>query len=99
MAITKKTHLDQIEITRGGAYQIRLALVIDEDGEESDRKWHRTIVWNSDEVDPQFSIVNAHLVSMRASPLPQVQINRLKAIIQAVEGVIGVKQPPEPTLP
>lgn len=96
MPIAKKTVIDQIEINRSGAYQIRMALVIDEDGSESDLKWHRTLVWNSGQVDATFSAVNAHLATMNQRPVPPAAIARVRAIITAVEAVIGWKDPPAP---
>lgn len=96
MAITRRTVVDQIEINRSGAYQIRFALVIDEDGTEDEKRWHRTMVWNSGQVDATLAAVNVNLVAMKYAPLPQAAINRIKNIILAVEGVIGWKDPPPP---
>lgn len=98
MAIIRKTVVDQIEVTRNGGYQIRLAILIDEDGDEDidSRKWHRTMVWNSGQVDATFAGVNAALAQMKAAPVPQAAINRVRNVIIAVEGVIGVQQPPDP---
>lgn len=98
MAIQRKTVIDQIEINRSGAYQIRLALFIEDDGEEDQdtRKWHRTLVWNSGQVYEQMAAVNASLVQMKAAPLPPAAIARMKNIIIAVEAVIGWKDPPPP---
>lgn len=98
MAILRKTIIDQVEINRSGAYQIRLVIVVEDDGVEDseNRKWHRTLVWNSGQVDAQMAAVNADLVRMKAAPVPPGAIARLKNIILAVEGVIGWKDPPPP---
>jgi hypothetical protein len=72
MALVRRTVIDQIEITRGGGFQIRLGIYIEEDGVEDaeTRKWHRTMVWNADEVNAQFAAVNAHLAQMKADKDP-----------------------------
>jgi len=92
--IERQTVIDQLEVTRRGGYQIRLALTIVEDGEEIEKRWHRTQVWNSTQIDETFAGVNASLVAMKAKPLGNVAITTLKNMIIAMEGVIGVKPIP-----
>lgn len=96
MAILRKTVIDQLEWQRGGGFGLRFALLIDEDGEDVEKRWHRTFVWNSDEVEPTLAAVNADLARMKYDTLGPVQINRIKNVILAIEGVVGKKQPPAP---
>lgn len=62
--IEKQTVLDQIEITRSGAVQLRFALLLVEDGNEIDSRWHRTIIEPGQDIDQQIKLVNAHLAQM-----------------------------------
>lgn len=94
MALLRKTVIDQLEWQRSGGFGIRFALLIDEDGEDVERRWHRTFVWNSDQVDQTLAAVNLDLARMKYDTLGPGQINRIKNVILAVEGVVGKKQPP-----
>lgn len=62
--IEKKTIIDQIEITRNGTVQVRLGLLLVEDGTEIDSKWHRTAFPPGHDVAAQIAAVNEHLVQM-----------------------------------
>lgn len=67
--IEKKTILDQIEITRDGTIQVRLALVLFEDGEEVSSTWHRTSIPPGIDPRAQMAAVNGHLVRMKKQPV------------------------------
>lgn len=96
MALAKKTVIDRIEWDKGGGYYVRLGLAVEEGGKELASRWHRFMVWNSGQVDDTCAAVNANLADLGADTLGQNQINRIKNIILAVEGVVGWKDPPPP---
>lgn len=62
--IEKKTIIDQIEITRNSTVQVRLGLLLIEDGQEIDCKWHRTAFPPGQDIAAQIAAVNAHLAQM-----------------------------------
>ena len=70
--IEKKTVIDQIEITRSGSIQIRLGLLLVEDGEELSCQWHRTVIEPDGDIDVQIAAVNVGLAAMRAAPVSDV---------------------------
>lgn len=82
--IEKKTVIDQIEITRDHVLQIRLGLLLIEDGKEIDCKWHRTAVPPGGDIDAQLALVDDHLASMNKARLDNSRIPELKAIAQLV---------------
>ena len=67
--IEKKTIIDQIEITRDGTIQVRLALLVLEDGEEISSAWHRTSIPPGTDPASQMAAVNTHLQQMNKSPI------------------------------
>lgn len=79
----RKTVVDQIEITRSGAIQVRFGLLLVEDGIEIDCKWHRTAIAPGGDVDAQISAVNAHLVQMGKEPAGSADIDRVKVLAAA----------------
>lgn len=83
--IEKKTIVDKIEIARDGTMQIRLGLLIVEDGVELDCKWHRTAVEPGVSVDNQMELCNAHLISMGRSPADTSEIKKIKDISTLVQ--------------
>lgn len=88
MAIAKRTIVDQIEITRDGTVQVRVGLLLVEDGKEIDCKWHRTAIPPGGDVEAQMAAVNAHLVAMEKEPLAPAAIDRIKryAAVEAAPG-------------
>lgn len=62
--IERKSVLDQVEISRSGVVNVRLALLLVEDGKEIDCKYHRTTIEAG--IDPvlQMDFVNKHLEQM-----------------------------------
>lgn len=84
--IEKRSIVDQIEITRSGAVQVRFALLLVEDDKEIDSKWHRTVVNPGIDVDLQMGAVNRDLASARIN-MPAItskQTEQLKAVCKLV---------------
>lgn len=79
MAITKQTTLDQIEITRNGTVQIRIALELVEGGAIISQKWHRTSIQHDGDFDAQMAAVNAHLAQMGERPVSHADIEKIKS--------------------
>ena len=67
--IEKQTILDQIEITRDGTIQVRLALLVLEDDEEISSAWHRTSISPGADPVEQMAAVNVHLQQMNKAPI------------------------------
>ena len=82
--IEQQTIIDQIEIVRNGAVQIRFGLLVVENGVEIAHQWHRTLVEPGGDVDAQIAAVNTHLVQMNRLPCPATETARVKAIAQLV---------------
>jgi len=82
--IEKKTVVDQIEITRHGTIQVRLGLLLVEDGKEEDCKWHRTSVDPGGDVAGTLAAVNVHLKAMGKMELTAEQIKRVTDIVPVV---------------
>lgn len=77
--IGKQTVLNQIEITSSGVVQIRLGLLLVEDGKEIDCKWHRSMIEPGGDIDAQMNAVNADLERMGRLPVGTEDIARIKA--------------------
>ena len=79
--IERKTVLDQPELHRSGLLQIRMALLLVEDGVEISCKWHRTAIDLDGDVQVQMDFVNADLASKEPPmpPLSQDEIDFIKA--------------------
>ena len=82
--IEKETIIDQIEITRNGAIQIRFGLLLVEDGVELDCKWHRTVIEPGTEVEAQIAAVDQHLLSMGKAAVSSERLQQLKSIVALV---------------
>lgn len=82
--IERQTVVDKIEVLRSGIVQIRLGLLLVEDGVELDCKWHRMTLEPGKDWEESIAIVNAHLFSMKLAPLPDLEIERVKALIPAI---------------
>ena len=78
--IEKKTILDQIEITRNGTVQVRFGLLILEDEQEIDSKWHRTAFPPGHDVAAQIAAVNAHLAQMGKWPVSEADAAHITAM-------------------
>lgn len=82
--ITKKTVVDQIEILRSGPIQVRLGLLLLEEGKEVDCKWHRTSIEPGIDVDLQMASVNAHLIQLGKAQVEIEDLSRIKAIVALI---------------
>lgn len=80
MTIVRKTVVDQIEINRNGSISIRLGLLLIEDGEEVDCKYHRTVLEPGTAAADQFALVNDHLAAMGK---PQVSADDIAKVDEA----------------
>lgn len=78
----RKTVIDQIEITRGGAVQLRLGLLLIDGDKEVDCKWHRTVVPAGGSVAAQIAAVNEHLATMG---YPEVGADVVKRVLAHIE--------------
>lgn len=78
--IEKKTVLDQIELTRANTVQVRLALLMVEDGVEIECRYHRTVLPVGVDVDQQIAAVNAHLATMNREPVPADAVVKIKQV-------------------
>lgn len=87
--LVRRTVIDQIELRRDGATQIRFGLVIEEDRVEIDCKWHRTAVPPGGDLDAQIAAVDAHLALMGHPPVERDMIDDAKAI-----AALGAKKAP-----
>lgn len=76
----KRTILSSIEISQEGQIQIRIGLLLVEDGVEMDCKWHRTIIEAGSDIDAQFALVNQHLSEMGRAAVSIEEIQRVKAV-------------------
>jgi len=78
--ITKQTVVDQLELTRAGTLQVRIGLLLIEDGKEIDCKWHRTVITPGADVDAQMALVNANLDQMDRAPVDATGVARIKQV-------------------
>lgn len=59
MALTETTKVDQIEVVENGSIQIRTATVIERDGQELTRTYHRHVKHPGEDVSGEDSKVQA----------------------------------------
>lgn len=78
--IDKKTTVDQIEITRSGTIQVRLALELIENGEVLSHKLHRTLIAPGSDVAAQMAAVNVHLVQMNMNTVSDADVGQISAL-------------------
>ncbi len=79
MALTQKTVVDQIEVTRNSSLQIRIALEVLNGETIANSKWHRTSIPPGGEVAAQMAAVNAHLFQMGEPPVSEADIAKITA--------------------
>jgi hypothetical protein len=82
--LTKKTILDQIEITRNGTIQLRFAKLVLENEEEISSRWHRTVINPGTSVEEQLAHVNDHLMQMGEEPVTFADVNKIQAVVDIV---------------
>ena len=80
--ITKKTVVDQIEVTRASVIQVRFGKLLLEGDKVIACQWHRTAFWPGLDIDEHMVRVNTHLESMGEAPVDAVEIDRLKKLAQ-----------------
>lgn len=69
--LTKRTVIDQIEMTRRGVMQVRLLKLIEENGVPiTDGEYHRTSIAPTGDPVAQMADVNRNLEAMNFAPLP-----------------------------
>src|SRR5262249_14559086 len=89
--IEKRTVIDQIEITRSGHIAIRFGLLLVDDGQEIDCKWHRTMIPPGGDVDAQIALVSEHLAAMGKAPIDSDGIADLKEVAAVVNRLERVR--------
>lgn len=79
--ITKRTVIDQIEITGNGAVQVRFAKLLEEDGVAlTEPQYHRTAVQRDGDPLAQMDSVNTHLQAMGLAPVADSDVARIAAV-------------------
>ena len=84
--------LDRVELDRNGAVSVRLALILDEDGEELHSAYHRVSVDFSGDVMEQMTPVMEHLANHGYPPITQAAFGLLsqgQALILGYLDAIG----------
>jgi hypothetical protein len=83
--ITKRTAIDQIEITGSGAVQIRFVKLLEEDGVAlTEPQYHRTAVQPDGDPLAQMASVNTHLEAMGLAPVAETEVARIAAVHAAM---------------
>jgi hypothetical protein len=59
MALTETTKVDQIEVIENGLIQVRKAIIIERDGTEVSRTYHRHVVCPGEDISNEDSKVQA----------------------------------------
>lgn len=88
--ITRKTVLEQPEPHRSGVLGVKIAILLVDDGQEIDCKWHRTSI--PADIDPaaQMAAVNEHLASMGYPAVSQEDIDCVVAAHALMKGWLGL---------
>lgn len=75
--IERKSVVDQVELNRNGGTGVRIGLLLVEDGNQLDCKWHRTYI--PSDIDPalQMGAVNEHLQMMGMALVSDEDIARV----------------------
>src|SRR5262245_38688239 len=88
MALSKRTIIDQIEVTEGGTLQIRFALLVEEDGNELSRAYHRTTVEPGQDLDTTLAAVEADIMNrpnLKAAAIDTTRLAELRGIRDVVQ--------------
>lgn len=91
--IERKTMLDQVELTRNGAVNIRLALCLVEGDVEIHTTYHRVSIDISGDVVAQMAVVVQHLGEQGFPPLPEPALQLLRAGHQLIKDYLGYVAP------
>lgn len=97
--IEQKTMLDRVELARDGSVSMRLALIIENDGQVLSTQYHRLAIDIYGDVVEQMGDVVAHLASMGYPPLPESALVLLRSGHQLIKDYLGhVAGTPRPDL-
>tara|TARA_R110000824_G_scaffold93709_2_gene226587 strand:+ start:25234 stop:25494 length:261 start_codon:yes stop_codon:yes gene_type:complete len=86
MALTERTEEDKIEILADGTMQIRTATVIERDGVEISRTYHRHVIQPGDDTAKQSPKVKGLAASAWTAEVKQ-KFKAAKAAREAKEGI------------
>lgn len=99
----KQTVVDQIEITRSGIIQIRMAKeVVDDDGTTLSSQWHRTALSPGCDIRAQMDAVSQHLTEGLGFPAVNTNdLERIKTLASAAwtDEVIAAFQAAQAAVP
>src|SRR5690606_6709106 len=87
--IEQKTMLDRVELSRDGSVSMRLALIIENDGQVLSTQYHRLAIDIYGDVVEQMGEVVAHLGTMGYPPLPEQALNLLRSGHQLIKDYLG----------
>lgn len=91
--IERKTMLDQVELTRNGAVNIRLALCLVEGDVELHTTYHRVSIDINGDVVAQMAEVVTHLGEQGFPPLPESALQLLRSGHQLIKDYLGYVAP------
>jgi hypothetical protein len=82
----KQTVVDQIEVTRDGTVQVRMAKEIVDGENVLSREWHRTALPPGSDIDLQFAAVNEHLTGgdLNWAAVSDADISKVRDVTEAV---------------
>ena len=87
--IEQRTMLDRVELGRDGSVSMRLALIIENDGQVLSTQYHRLALDIYGDVVEQMGGVVAHLASMGYPPLPESALGLLRSGHQLIKDYLG----------
>jgi enoyl-[acyl-carrier-protein] reductase (NADH) len=94
MALTEKIIVDKIEVIENNSIQIRIATVIEKDGAEVAKTYHRHVVAPGEDITNEDAKVQAIANAIWTEDV----INNYKALIKPIEPIVPeVTTEPEPT--
>jgi hypothetical protein len=85
MSLERRTIVDQIELTGDGKVQIRLGLLLIEDGAERERQWHRTTLVEHGDFDVQLNAIAEHLAQMSKPMINAAGIAKIRKVVEALD--------------
>lgn len=81
MALAKRTIVDQIEVRRDGAVQVRLAKQIVDGEQVALSEWHRAAFEPGVDLEAGMKIVNNDLIQMGEEPVSGSEVERIRRIM------------------
>lgn len=90
--LNKKTIIDQIEIARHGSINIRLALIVEDDGIEISKRWHRVSIDPGMDVDAVLNIVDADIATRDTLKAATIDRGERVALLKSVVGLVHTPQ-------